>query len=72
MTSNPRCRYCHGEVYPGPGMMMVETKINGVYGAGFICHEECYQMSGDDEGYVERLNKLMEDFFDDEEPYIRV
>jgi hypothetical protein len=41
----------------GPGMMMVESSD----GEGFITHEECYQQSTEDEGYVERLHKELDD-----------
>lgn len=44
--------------------MMIESVDNPTI---FIVHEECYQMSGDDEGYVEILHRLIkeddEDFF---------
>jgi hypothetical protein len=30
-------------------------------GDGFICHEECYQQSGEDEGYVQRLHNAIDE-----------
>ena len=30
-------------------------------GDGFICHEECYQQSGEDDGYIERLHRQLRD-----------
>lgn len=32
----------------------------------FHAHEECYQMSGDDNGYIERANKTIEEHFNEE------
>ncbi|HRF70788.1 MAG TPA: hypothetical protein PKV66_05100 [Candidatus Pelethenecus sp.] len=44
-------------------MMMVENSD----GEGFITHEECYQQSTEDEGYVERLHKSLEELDEDSE-----
>ena len=52
----PKCKFCQGPVFWGPGMMMVEE----FGGKGFICHEECYQQSGEDEGYISRLYESLE------------
>lgn len=60
---SPKCKYCHLEVLWGPGMMMVENSD----GKGFITHEECYQQSTEDEGYVERLHKSLEELDEDSE-----
>lgn len=50
------CPYCLGEVVFEPGAMMIESE-NG----NLTVHEECYQQSGDDEGYVERLHRRLDD-----------
>ncbi len=55
----PKCKFCDKEVEIAPGMMMVETVDEP--GSGFICHEECYQQSGEDEGYVERLHETLDE-----------
>lgn len=52
----PSCKYCDSPVEYAEGFMMVE-----VLGDGFICHEECYQQSGEDEGYVRRLHDSWEE-----------
>ena len=59
----PLCKYCNKGVVFGPGIMLVEE----IGGDSFATHEECYQMSGDDEGYVERLHKILEEREWDEE-----
>lgn len=58
------CKFCGHEVVYGPGFIMVEEFSGG----GFIAHEECYQDSGTDEGYIERLHRAL-DGEDDEELY---
>lgn len=50
------CKFCKRMVEYGPGMIMVEYAD----GDGFIAHEECYQMSGEDEGYIERLHTTID------------
>jgi hypothetical protein len=53
------CKFCGHKVEYGPGFIMVESI--GQDFDGFIAHEECYQESGQDEGYIERLHKVLED-----------
>lgn len=50
---SPNCKYCLHRVEFGPGLLMVETKG----GKGFICHEECYQQSGDDDGRIKKIHE---------------
>jgi hypothetical protein len=50
------CIYCECEVVFAPGSMLIE---NG--DMSFAVHEECYQMSGDDDGYVERMHQLLDE-----------
>lgn len=38
-------------------------------GRGFICHEECWQQSGEDDGEVERMHKVFEEG-EDEDKFI--
>lgn len=49
-----KCKYCMYRVEFGAGIMMVETSE----GSGFICHEECYQQSGEDEGRIEDIHNI--------------
>ncbi len=58
------CKYCGGAVIFGPGFMMVETTGED---DGFVCHEECHQLSGEDEGYVERLYNELNEIGEDDE-----
>jgi hypothetical protein len=53
-----KCSICDRIVKYGPGMMLVEShesKITDFY------HEECYQMSGEDEGYVQRIYEILDE-----------
>lgn len=54
----PTCKYCERPVSFGPGFMMIEAVHED---DSFIAHEECYQISGDDEGYIERLYNALEE-----------
>lgn len=53
-SSNPKplCKFCNLAVEYGPGFIMTETSD----GSGFICHEECWQLSGEDDGYIAKLH----------------
>jgi hypothetical protein len=53
----PRCKFCYRPVEYSDGFMAVEV----LGGDGFICHEECYQQSGEDEGYVQRLHNAIDE-----------
>jgi hypothetical protein len=50
------CPYCKHEAQFEPGNMMIETE-----GGVVVVHEECYQQSGEDQGYVERLHRTLDD-----------
>lgn len=52
--SSFKCKYCGSSVRMAPGMMMLDDEED-------VVHEECYQMSGDDEGFVEQLYKELEE-----------
>lgn len=54
---SPKCKYCHFTVDWGPGLVMVESSN----GEGFIAHEECYQQSSEDEGFIERIHEEIDD-----------
>lgn len=53
-----KCPYCEHEAKFEPGVMMIEA-VGDL--AAILVHEECYQQSGDDEGYVERLHRTLDD-----------
>lgn len=57
------CKYCGLPVYAEPGGMYVESWDEE--DDDFIAHGECYQQSGDDEGFVERLTSMLEENDDD-------
>lgn len=52
----PTCKFCDHEIAYSLGWMLIEDDDGG-----FMCHEECYQMSGQDEGYIEELYKELEE-----------
>lgn len=54
---SPVCEYCGHIVYLEPGILMIERED----GSAVITHEECYQLSGEDGGDVERAAKIMEE-----------
>lgn len=52
--SSFKCKYCDRDVKLAPGMMVLDDEND-------IVHEECFQMSGDDGGFVEQLYKELEE-----------
>ena len=54
-----KCKYCKGPVEPGPGAVLIEELDEE--GPMIAVHEECWQMSGDDEGFVRRRNDAIEE-----------
>jgi hypothetical protein len=49
-----KCKFCAHRVEFGIGILMVETSE----GSGFICHEECFQQSGEDGGAIEAIHNI--------------
>lgn len=57
--AKPICNFCKLPIEYGPGFMMVEDL--DLPDGGFVCHEECWQISGTDEGYIERLHETLDE-----------
>jgi len=57
------CRYCKQEIEGTTGWGMSESLDGTIEPVAW--HEECYQQSGEDGGYIERTYKMLEKLEDE-------
>ena len=56
------CKYCKQEILDPTGWSMSEDMTTG---EGSAMHDECWQQSGEDGGYVERMYRAIEEMNDE-------